>query len=112
MPNRLPDYSLVFSIVAAAQLAVNHAEQFVILLVVEHGIMELVRKVLQPDAVADRVSVDNILRKLCSLRICFNSIVDGIILFSQIFLRCHMASRFAALISKSDADRVEIVFLS
>ena len=37
MPNRLPDYSLVFSIVAAAQLAVNHAEQFVILLVVEHG---------------------------------------------------------------------------
>ena len=94
MPNRLPDYSLVFSIVAAAQLAVNHAEQFVILLVVEHGIVELVRKVLQPNAVADRVSVDNILRTFFSLRICFNSIVDGIILFSQIFLRCHMASRF------------------
>ena len=83
-----------------------------ILLVVEHGIVELVRKVLQPNAVADRVSVDNILRTFFSLRICFNSIVDGIILFSQIFLRCHMASRFAALISKSDADRVEIVFLS
>ena len=65
-----------------------------ILLVVEHGIVELVRKVLQPNAVADRVSVDNILRTFFSLRICFNSIVDGIILFSQIFLRCHMASRF------------------
>ena len=65
-----------------------------ILLVIEHGLVQLVGKMLQPQAVADRVAAYYLLRMRCSLRIGFNSIVDGFFLFSQIILGCHKASRF------------------
>ena len=79
--------------VTAAHFSVDQTEKLVILLVIEHGIVELVRKVLQPQTVVDRIAVDNLLLTRCSLRIDFNNIVDGFFLFSQIFLRCHRASR-------------------
>ena len=61
-----------------------------ILLVIEHGLVQLVGKMLQPQAVADRVAAYYLLRTRCSLRIGFNSIVDGFFLFSQIPYPCVM----------------------
>ena len=80
--------------VSAAHFAVNQTEKLMILLVIEHGLVQLVGKMLQPQAVADRVAAYYLLRTRCSLRIGFNSIVDGFFLFSQIILGCHKASRF------------------
>ena len=80
--------------VSAAHLAVNQTEKFMVLLVAEHGLVQLVGKMLQPQTVADRVAADDLLRMRYSLRIGFNSIVDGFFLFSQIILGCHKASRF------------------
>ena len=101
-----------FTFVLSAQLPVDQPHEFSVFFIIEYPMMQCICKMLQPQPVADRVTVtDNCFRSLCSLRIGFSFIVGKSFLIYNFLFRCHTASQTQIFFRFPPYPCVMIVFI-